>query len=248
MKLIYLPAYFIIVFSQYSSAFHPSKTIRPRMIVLSSSENREEYIDSYETSSASSRGFVSSLTGIVNFFMRNNNSDVKNYEYPPAPQSPQELLKIIEQDYTVNNYLWTGNIYINAFVPDCKFTDPTITFKGRQQYVSNVKNLVPIVDFLTNKKVYNNDNTVGPSSNLLGILLNDDEGYVETRWNMLGELDALPWKPVIDVVGRTKFWYNQTEEGYQVYFYDEKWEIEAGAALMQIITPGSMKSKKKLES
>jgi Uncharacterized conserved protein (DUF2358). len=137
-------------------------------------------------------------------------------------------------------------IYISAFEPDCKFTDPTITFKGREQYVSNVKNLVPIVDFLTNKKVYNYDIT-GPSSKLLEIQLNDEEGYVETRWNMLGELFALPWKPIIDVIGRTKFWYKQTEEGCRVYFYDEKWEVEAGSALLQIITPGSVEAKEKLQ-
>lgn len=244
MKLISITSFFIISYICFSSAFYP-KMISPRRMTLLTSQKRE--FDSYETSSASSRGFVSSLTGIVNFFMKNNQSDDISDEYPAAPRSPQELMKTIEQDYTVNNYLWTGDICITAFEPDCKFTDPTISFKGRQQYVSNVKNLVPIVEFLTNKRVYTNDNS-GPSSKLLDIILNDKEGYVETRWNMFGELDALPWKPVIDVIGRTKFWYNQTEECCRVFFYDEKWEIEAGAALKQIITPGRIKPKEIVES
>ena len=58
---------------------------------------------------------------------------------------------------------------------------------------------------------------------------------------MLGKLDRLFWRPKIDVIGRTKFWYKEIEgEGektYQVYFYDEMWEIPAGLALLQLITP-----------
>lgn len=70
---------------------------------------------------------------------------------------------------------------------------------------------------------------------------------------MIGELDRLPWKPRIDVIGRTKFWYagvgdredEEEEEDVidgksrpvQVYFYDEMWEIPAGLALLQLVAP-----------
>jgi hypothetical protein len=70
---------------------------------------------------------------------------------------------------------------------------------------------------------------------------------------MVGELNGLFWKPKIDVIGQTKFWFRRTtvddsssnangEEEVQasflqVYNYDEEWEIPAYQALLQLITP-----------
>ena len=99
--------------------------------------------------------------------------------------------------------------------------------------MTNVKNLVPIVNFLTKGK----KGSEGPRSALLDITLNEEDKYVQTRWNMLGDLSALPWKPAIDVIGRTKFWYREAEGGYKVYFYDEEWELPAGKALLQLVVP-----------
>jgi len=223
--------------------------------------NTDTNTDTYETSNASSKGLVSSLTSIVNLVMGQDRNDpaartgtagTKNL--PPAPRTPNELKDMIQQDYTEKNYLWTGDIYLPAFESDCKFIDPTLSFIGTQKFVSNVKNLVPIVDFLTERgtsTIKNDDNgtvtstatgtATGPRSELLDISLNEKEGYVQTRWNMVGDLSRLPWKPAIDVIGRTKFWYNRTndngQEGYRVYFYDEEWELAAGTALLQLITP-----------
>ena len=51
------------------------------------------------------------------------------------------------------------------------------------------------------------------------------------------------------MIGNTKFWYRQQQEeetndndsssrtAVQVYFYDEEWEIPAGLALLQLVTP-----------
>lgn len=147
------------------------------------------------------------------------------------PKSPQELMKKIKDDYIVNNYLWTGDIYIPAFEPDCTFKDPTLSFTGTDTFVRNVQNLVPIVDFFT-------ANGRGTRSDLLDISMNEEKGYIQTRWNMVGDLNTLPWKPEIDVIGRTKFWYRkESGGGFRVYFYDEDWEIPAGRALLQLVTP-----------
>ena len=94
-------------------------------------------------------------------------------------------------------------------------------------------------------------------SELLDIQLDPENGFVQTRWNMVGELNNLPWKPKIDVIGRTKFWFRdnaiEAEAGggddpqntkLQVYYYDEEWEIPAGRALLQLVTPaGTIKNQ-----
>lgn len=159
-----------------------------------------------------------------------NTVDAKAVSSPPL--TPVDLLDKIRDDYVVGNYLWTGDIHIPAFEKDCRFTDPTLSFVGREKFVANVQNLRPIVNFLIGSGECRSD--------LLQIGLNEQDGYVQSRWNMVGELNTLPWKPKIDVIGRTKFWYKNAAEGVRVYFYDECWELPAGKALMQLITPGGM--------
>lgn len=196
--------------------------------------------DSYETSDGTSKGIVSGLTNVVNFMMKNDTDDdileadgLVSNEPTLLASSPEELMKYIEEDYTRKNYLWTGDIHLPAFEEDCRFTDPTLSFRGTKQFVKNVKNLVPIVNWLTK------DGT-GCRSDLLDISLNEKEQYIQTRWNMVGDLSSLPWKPVIDVIGRTKFWYRNSvnEDGfaYKVYFYDEEWELKTWKALLQLVT------------
>lgn len=195
--------------------------------------------DSYDTSDGPTKGLVSALTNIVNFVMGNKTDDTLEGDDVASntpillASSPEELMKYIEEDYTKNNYLWTGNIHLPAFEENCRFTDPTLSFVGTKQFVTNVKNLVPIVDWLTK-------DGKGCQSYLLDISLNQKDQYIQTRWNMVGDLSSLPWKPVIDVIGRTKFWYRKSvnEDGfsYKVYFYDEEWELKTWKALLQVVS------------
>lgn len=199
---------------------------------------------SYQSSASLTKGVVSSLTSLANSIFQDSASASPSTGATStsatsirAPTSPQELLSRIRDEYTQNNYLWTGNLDTSSFVSNCTFTDPTLSFVGVDKYVKNVGSLVPVVEYLLGDEQMS-------KSDLLDISLNEEEKYVETRWNMVGELNRLFWRPKIDVIGRTKFWYqdnmSQGEEkqdnAVQVYFYDEEWEIPAGLALLQLIT------------
>jgi len=245
--LAFLSTLFHATCGRTISAFSPAAPCMVRQ-VTSAMKNSGGEIDSgetstYESSDSSSKGIVSSLTGIVNFMMGSPDNDIEEVKVlrGAPPVTPEQLMEKIKDDYVVNNYLWTGDIYTPAFAEDCLFTDPTLSFTGRDKFVSNVQNLRPIVDSLVGEGNCRSD--------LLDIRLNEEDGYVQSRWNMVGELNRLPWRPKIDVIGRTKFWYrgagdegkgrdekNDDSSGLRVYFYDEEWEIPAGRALLQLVT------------
>jgi len=151
---------------------------------------------------------------------------------------------------------------------DVMFAKPK-NFRGKgyrklasQRYDEQTKNLSSFTATDSSTKGF-----VSTATNFLNwIDVDDAQGYVESRWNMVGDLYALPWRPRINVVGRTKFWYkciaeqkvveaainqdsanasrNKTSSpsicSTQVYFYDESWEIPASQALLQLITPTIM--------
>lgn len=238
--------------------------------IHSTNNNSNDGGSSYDSSASLTKGVVSSLTSLSTSIFEggstklsqdillqsslSSSSSASTLNQPPT--SPQELLSRIQNEYIINNYLWTGKLDTSSFVSNCTFTDPTLSFVGVDTYVKNVGSLVPVVDYLLGD---NDDDEqqqkVLCQSDLLSITLNDKEKYIETRWNMIGELNRLFWKPKIDVIGRTKFWYQEVmpdkqqqlggedeviEEQklmqYQVYFYDEEWEIPAGLALLQLVT------------
>jgi len=207
-------------------------------------ENNEESSSSYDSSATLSKSIVSSLTSLTNavFEPTRQEDTTLTIEQPwvsqSPPSSPQQLQTRIQNEYIQNNYLWTGKLDTSSFISNCTFTDPTLSFVGVDKFVSNVGNLVPVVNYLLG----DDQEKKNSQSILLDISLNEEEQYVETRWNMLGKLDRLIWRPKIDVIGKTKFWYKEIIDGeeektYQVYFYDEMWEIPAGLALLQLITP-----------
>lgn len=227
----------LVLFITRSCAFlpssRPSRLIRFLQQASSNNNNDNQETSTYQDTDGASKGLVSSLTALVNSLSSSNTPTIKSIKSPP-PKSPQELLRRIRDDYIVNNYLWTGNLDLGCFQNDCRFTDPTLSFQGTDTFTKNVQNLVPLV----NAFCENYD------SKLLNIELlqssNDTEGdssmYIQTRWNMVGELNGLFWKPKIDVIGRTKFHFHPAED-CQVFFYDEEWEIPAYLALLQLVTP-----------
>ncbi|KAL3944466.1 MAG: hypothetical protein SGBAC_001443 [Bacillariaceae sp.] len=183
----------------------------------------DQEVLSYSDTDAASKGFVSTLTNVFNAAAAPSEDNTRERRDPP--QNVKDLQSRLREDYETNNYLWTGKLDLDCFNESCRFTDPTLTFEGIDKFKQNTDSLIPLVErFVENYQ-----------SVLLDIRRTDQ--YVETRWNMVGELNGLFWKPKIDVIGRTKFWFNP--EDYLVYFYDESWEIPAYQALLQLITPAN---------
>jgi hypothetical protein len=185
----------------------------------------------YSNSDVGSKEMVSRLTNLVNLFGK---AEMPLIEELPPPTSPTELMARIREDYVTRNYLWTGNLDLGCFELDCRFTDPTLSFVGRSKFVQNVQNLRPIVDRLITKA----DRC---KSILFEIQLHPEGGYLESRWNMVGYLDALPWKPKVDVIGKTRFWYRDQvdktiPDSVRIYWYDERWEVPTWMALLQLLT------------
>lgn len=187
----------------------------------------DQEISSYSDTDAASKGFVSTLTNLFNTATAATTSsdDETARDRKAPPQTVEELQSRIRDDYVVNNYLWTGKLDLDCFQETSRFRDPTLDFVGVDKFKQNTDSLVPLVE-----RFFENYQSV-----LLDIRKTDQ--YVETRWNMIGELNGLFWKPKIDVIGRTKFWFNKKD--FLVYFYDESWEIPAYQALLQLVTPAN---------
>jgi len=118
----------------------------------------------FDDSDAASKGLVAGLTNTINWIRGNSArsdanraSSVEQWQHQQRPlsslppTSPHELTERIRQDYITYNYLWTGDIDLSCFEPSCRFTDPTISFTGTEQFVQNLQNLRPIVDALTRR-------------------------------------------------------------------------------------------------
>ena len=227
----------------------------------SSTNNKAPETLGFDDTDVASKGLVSSLTNLVNSWVNgsrtknafttitssSNSSSTLLDQLSPPPTSPEELLQRIRADYQEHNYLWTGHIDLPCFEEACRFQDPTLEFVGRLQFVENVQNLQPLVNNLIPA-------AHDKQSRLFSIQLhseNDAGGYIQTRWNMVGNFTNLFWKPQLNVVGRTKFWYRRQRQqddsspnnkdasssSYAVYFYDEVWELPAYQALLQLLIP-----------
>ncbi|CAJ1935741.1 unnamed protein product [Cylindrotheca closterium] len=185
-------------------------------------KTNDQEVSSYSDTDAASKGFVSALTNVFNA-AAGPSEDNSIRKQKASPKNVEELQSRIRDDYEINNYLWTGKLDLDCFTDSCRFTDPTLTFQGTDKFKQNTDSLIPLVErFVENYQ-----------SILLDIRRTDE--YIETRWNMVGELNGLFWKPEINVIGRTKFWFNPKD--YLVYFYDESWEVPAFQALLQLVTP-----------
>eukprot|EP00667_Euglena_gracilis_P004094 EG_transcript_4113 len=176
---------------------------------------------SFEGTSGPVKALVAILTNVLNSVTEKFTPKAEDLaadrgaHSPKAELTPQELLEAIREDYVSRNYLWTGNIQPEIYEDDCRWTDPTLSFQGLDQFERNIRNLRPLVDrFVPVNR-----------TELISIELLPEEQQVVTRWRMYGELN-LWWRPRLDVVGRTRFTYDPAA-GNRIRRYDEVWEVSA---------------------
>jgi len=155
------------------------------------------------------RGLVSSLTALVN--------TISGGEPPSAPRRREQdsldagdVLAGLRTDFEENEYLWSGRITAELYDEDCTFTDPTLSFAGLSTFERNLANLDPWIERFVPP--------TARSVELKSLRLVDDGAAVEAEWRMLGDL-ALPWRPRLDLGGRTR--YTLGGEGGRISSYDE---------------------------
>jgi Uncharacterized conserved protein (DUF2358) len=127
----------------------------------------------------------------------------------------------VREDLTTNCYLWTGNITERIYATDCRFTDPTLSFQGLATFKRNFASLRPLVDRLLSET----------DVQLLSCELDEESSAVVACWRMTGTF-VFPWKPQLDIQGRTTFTYS-ADKGNRVVSYDETWNMPASQALLQ---------------
>ena len=182
----------------------------------------------YQATSDNTKGLVSGLTGLVNSAFAAFGGNAEEAVRPPKEGivTSAELLDGVRADYEERMYLWTGDIDPNLYSEDCTFTDPTLSFQGLATFQKNLAALQPILSALVKR----------PLVELYSCELDEAATQVRATWRMKGDL-ALPWRPQIDLRGSTRFTYDPERQGGRITQYVESWELEAGAALQQIVTP-----------
>ena len=180
----------------------------------------------YAQTSASVKGVVGGLTTLTNALFSPDTAKV-----PPtrvrakATVSPTDVLLGVVKDFE-NGYLFSGEIEAEIYADDCVFTDPTLSFTGLSTFERNIQALKPLLN------VFVGDTLVV----LYDATLNQNKRQVSTQWRMSGNV-RLPWRPAIELTGNTVLTYDPTQDGGRIVSYFERWDVDAGTALRQLLRP-----------
>jgi len=125
----------------------------------------------------------------------------------------------IREDYS-QEYFVTGKGKMLSYAKDCEFSDPFVSFKGLERFKQNVGNLGGMMRDV-DLKITSFEET--------------EEG-VATEWRFSCVLD-LPWRPALAASGGTRHVID--EETNSVVRHIERWDIEPGKVLKQLLKPAS---------
>ncbi|XP_020590220.1 uncharacterized protein LOC110031388 isoform X1 [Phalaenopsis equestris] len=165
---------------------------------------------------------ISGLTELLRTFSPKKRRDDSGFEDAPLAGSVDDVLQILSIDYG-RAYFLTGNFTSNIYANDCLFEDPTIKFTGKDQYLQNLRLLVPFFDC--------------PSLVLQKIEkgCNNGTNFIIAKWKLRTYL-KFPWRPFISITGTTTYDLN---EEFHIVKHAENWNISPLEAIGQIFAPGS---------
>ncbi|XP_042430467.1 uncharacterized protein LOC122017060 [Zingiber officinale] len=141
---------------------------------------------------------------------------------PSLAHSVDDVVRILREDYD-RAYFLTGDFTTDIYADDCLFEDPTISFRGRNQYSQNLDLLVPFFDC--------------PSLKLEKIEKGRkvEMDFIITTWHLRTYL-KLPWKPLIAIKGTTTY---DLSKDFKIMRHAESWNVPALEAVGQIFKLGS---------
>mmetsp|Transcript_19555 Transcript_19555/g.45468 ORF Transcript_19555/g.45468 Transcript_19555/m.45468 type:complete len:292 (+) Transcript_19555:57-932(+) len=143
----------------------------------------------------------------------------------------EELIERLRVDYD-RNYFLTGDVDVPLYTQDCEFADPFTSFRGRDRFVSNLKNLAGGFITAFNVKLLDYEASSPDVEPLV----------VTSRLRVILEL-GLPWRPTLGWVwGVTHECGPQVESdgstAWRCFLHRESWEIEPSKGVEMLFKPG----------
>lgn len=141
----------------------------------------------------------------------------KSYSLDAPPQSLKETMARIQED-NKREYFLSGTVDKLIYDENCEFSDPFVSFKGRDRFVANLENLG---SFITKY-----------SAKPLGYDVDEDGLAVTTKFMVKLELGRLPWQPVLAWPWGVRCVIDPKTN--LIVLHKESWDIEAWEGVKQI--------------
>eukprot|EP00980_Cylindrotheca_fusiformis_P012162 scaffold2939_cov123-Cylindrotheca_fusiformis.AAC.6 len=208
----------VISFCLVSSSRGFSTKNVPRLqsaVVLSNSANDNDTKQKDMNPLTKSSWYGVELFGKV-FGSAKKDAEPKEEDYSGSLKSLDETFARIKLDND-RSYFLSGQVDEDIYDPECVFSDPFVSFTGRDRFVENLANLG---SFITNysAKVLDYDA--------------DDSTMVQTKIMVKLELN-LPWKPVLAWPWGVK--YTIDPETCLIVDHEESWDIDAWEGIATLV-------------
>jgi len=153
-----------------------------------------------------------------------------------AAMAVEDVLAVIEADFTERQYYVTGRLSKAIYADDCFFDapDPDMPVRGRRKYVDAVSHLFvhksSRVDLLSIEALQ--PGAAPPASGDADAA--GEGGLIVARWRLSGVL-ALPWRPeILPYTGVTLY---QLDARGRVRRHTEHWSVTAPQAFLSTLLP-----------